>query len=251
VSIALPVIRSSSAALYPFEMTLSFDTLVMRNQNGTEQRSARRLGLLKFSIPYPALTMAQKNTVRDAFDDALGAASTDITLAFAGVTYTGLSLDSDVFAAAENVTMQYDGPLVLSQAIGQDLSPGTAATAFPTLANGAMSQLPYVQKKRWQTVSQKMPAGPKWTRSEFGGSLANYPTDGLMAWTLDERRLSDADLVTRTAHFIANAGKLREFTFTDEDATAYAKTHYAMDEMVIRYAGPNDAAVKIELEAIA
>lgn len=251
MSIALPVVRGTSAALYPFTMTISFDTMVTPTQNGKEQRSARRLGLVKFSIPYGALTMAQKNTVRDAFDDALGAASTDITLAFGGTTYTNLSLDSDVFSAIENVTTQYDGPLVLSQVIGQSLSPGTAGTDYPTLANSAMGQLPFTQRKRWQTVAQKMAAGPKWTRSEFGGSLAGYPTDGLMGWSFDNRHLTDADLATLTAHFIANAGKLRAFTFMDEDSSAYTKTHYAMDDMVVTYSGPNDSSVKVELEAIA
>ena len=250
MSITLPVIRGVSAAIYPFTQTISFSTLVTQNQNGKEQRSARRLGMVKFSIPYPVLTQAQKNTVRSAVDSALGAASTDITLAFGGTTYTHLSLDTDMFSGAENSTIQYDCPLSLSQSVRQDLSPGTSGTAFPTLANGAMCQLPYTQHKRFQTVAQAA-NGIKWTRSEFGGSLSGYPTGGLPGWTLDERRLSDADLATRLAHFIANAGKFKAFTFTDEDGTAYTKTHYAMDEMVINYAGPNDAAVRIELEATA
>lgn len=251
MSITLPVIIGTSAAIYPFTQTISYSTLVTQHQNGTEQRSARRLGLVKFLVPYPRLTMAQKNTLRTQVDAAKGAAATDITLAFGGITYTRLSLDSDVFMGAENATMQYDCPLKLSQTVGQDLLPGTAGTAFPVLANGAMGQLPYTQKKRYQTVAQSMDAGPKWTSSEFNGGLAGYPTDGLMGWTFDEKNLSDADLATRLAHFIANAGKLRAFTFTDEDGTAYAKAHYSMDELVITYSGPNDSAAKFDLEATA
>lgn len=250
MSIALPAIRGASAAIYPFTQTISFDTLVTVWPDGTQQRSARRLGSVKFSVPYPALTQTQKNTLRTAVDSALGAYSTDITLAFGGTTYTGLSLDSDEFTGAENQTLQYDCPLKLSQSIRQSLAPGTAGAAFPTLANGALSQLPYTQKKRFQTVTQSA-NGIKWTRAEFGGSLSGYPTGGLYSWTLDERRLTDTDLSTRIAHFVANAGRFKKFTFTDEDATAYTKVHYAMDEMVINYAGPNDAAVRIDLEATA
>ena len=250
MSTALPLIRGDSAAIYPFSQTVSFSTLVTPHQNGTEQRSARRLGVVKFAVPYPMLNQSQKNTLRAMFSTALGAAATDLTLTFGGITYTGLSLDSDIFSAAEGGTMQYDCPLVLTQIIGQDLTPGTAGTAFPTLANGAMAQLPYTQRKRYQTVSA-VAGGVKWARSEFAGSLSGYPTDGLFSWTLDERRLSDADLATRLAHFIANAGRLRAFNFTDEDSTTYTKAHYAMDEMVINYAGPDDAAVRIELEATA
>jgi hypothetical protein len=251
MSLALPVIRGTSAALYPFTMTVSFSTAMTPFQNGTQQRSARRLGLVRFSLTYAALTQAQKNTLRDAIDSAKGAAATDITLTLGGTTYTRLSLDSDIFVASEDTTLQYNCPLTLSQTVGQDLSPGPAGEAFPVLANGAMGQLPYIPRKRYQTVAQKMDAGPKWASSEFNGGLAGYPTDGLMSWTFDERHLSDEDLALRLAHFIANAGKLQAFAFTDEDSTVYLKTHYASDEMSITYSGPNDAAVRTELEATA
>ena len=60
MSLAIPVICGASAALYPFTMTVSFSTLVTKHQNGTEQRSARRLGLVRFSLPYAALTQESK-----------------------------------------------------------------------------------------------------------------------------------------------------------------------------------------------
>lgn len=90
--------------------------------------------------------------------------------------------------------MQYGGPMKLSQAITQNLSPGAPGGAFPTLANGALCALSYAEKKRFQTVAQNVDAGPNYTFAEFGGGLSGYPTDGLMAWELNEQKLSDVDV---------------------------------------------------------
>jgi hypothetical protein len=218
---SLPVIVGNSAAIYPFTVDVVFRTMVGRFQNGAEQRSvAQPGGLLRFQIPYPALTQAQKNTVLSAVTAAKGQFGTNLTLTLGSTTYTGLSLDSDDFAATENFTLQYDAPLKVSQTITQNLSPGTAGQPFPTLANGAMGILPYTQRKMFQTIAQKVAAGLKYTTAEFAGGLTGYPVDGLFGWTLDERRLTDADLSTRMGHFIANWGRAFSFQFTDETRSA-------------------------------
>lgn len=246
---ALPVIRGTSAALYPFTQTYSFLTLVGEMQNSYQQRSIKRFGLVKFEIPYPALTQAQKNTVKDAVRTAKGQFATTLTLTLGGITYTNLSLDSDTFEAVESITTQYSAPLKLSQVIPQGLSPGTSGTAFPTLANGAMGILPYTQGIRFQSIVTKMEAGPKQIFSEFAGGLTGYPSDGLRYFRFDESHLSDADLATRVAHFVANFGRGKTFAFVDEDAVTYSACHYSMDDLVVNVAGVNNSSLKISIEA--
>jgi hypothetical protein len=247
---ALPVIRGASAALYPFRMTISFLTGVGAWQNGAQQRWIRRsAGLVRFDIPYGGLSLAQRNTVKAAISSAKGRFDNTLTLTLGSTTYTNLGIDNDEWAATESDSMLYDGPLRLMQSVGQNLSPGTPGTNFPTLANGAICILRYRQKKRYQTVAQRVESGANYTYAEFAGGLSGYPTDGLMAWDLEESSMSDADLATRIQHFIDNWGRAFSFTFTDEDAVAYPKTHYAMDDLVIDYRGPNDSSVKIGLEA--
>ncbi len=132
----------------------------------------------------------------------------------------------------------------------QNLSPASAGAPFPALANGAPGVLPFAQKKRYQTVSQRVEAGANYTYAEFAGGLAGYPGDGLMGWEFQEDRLSDADAATRVAHFVANFGRAYSFVFTDpEDSTAYPKTHYASDDLVVTFRGVNDASVRIALES--
>jgi len=246
----LPIIRGASAALYPFTMTFSFLTGVGEFQNGGQQRWAKRPGaLVKFELPYAVISQAAKNTVKTAVTSAKGQFDTTLSLTLNGVTYANLSLDSDVFSATEKITTQYDAPLKLTQAITQNLSPGAKGADFPTLANGCMGQLPYTQMKRFQTLATVHESGPKQTYPEFRGVLANYPTDGLLAWKFEEQNLSDVDLATRMNHFLANWGRLFAFKFTDEDAAFYTTTHYSSDDMVIRVSGPNDSSVTTMLEA--
>jgi hypothetical protein len=250
--ISLPVIRGASALLYPFTATVVFLTGIGKWQNGAQQRWVRPPGgLVKFEFSYAAMTRAQKDDVKGSslFGSAKGQFATNLSLSLNGVTYTNLSLASDEFAATESPTLQYSAPLKLSQTVGQNLAWGTPGQPFPALANGSIGILPYTQKKRWQSVVTKMESGPKYAYAEFASGLTNYPTDGLMSWEFAMDHVSDADIMTLVAHFVANYGMAFSFTFTDEDGTAYPKTHYAMDEMAVTYKGPNDAGVKILLEA--
>lgn len=244
----LPVIRGASAALYPFTMTISFKTLISRGQNGSERRQIMRPGLIEFEIPYSALTQAQKNTVKTAVSASKGRAGMDIQLTLGSTTYSNLQLQSDDFEASEKETMQYEAPLKLTQVIAQSLSPGTPGLAFPALANSAMSILPFTQRKSFQTSLAGVSAGAQYAAAEFGGSLTGYPADGLMGWILDEQHLTDADLATRQAHFIANWGMGYSFPFTDEDGTTYNAARYGADSLSFRYNAVNDSSVRIPIE---
>jgi hypothetical protein len=213
---SLPVIRGTSAALYPYTMTISFATEVVQMQNGKQQRWVKRPVLVRFEVPYAALTQAQKNTVLAAVTSAKGQFDTTLSLTVGATTYTNLSLDSDDFTARESKTTQYEAPLKLSQVVGQNLSPGTAGQTFPALANGALCVLPYTQGKRFQTVATMTPGGTKQTYTEWGASLTGYPSNGLKFWELEESKLSDVDIATRIAHFIANWGRCFIFPVIDE-----------------------------------
>jgi hypothetical protein len=247
---ALPVIRGASAANYPFTMTFSFLTGIGQWQNGTQQRWIRQPGArVKLSLPYGSLVQADKNTVKGAITSAKGRFDNTLSLTIGGTTYTNLGLDDDEWVATENRTTVYSAPIKLTQAIAQNLSPGSPGTAFPSLANGTIGILPYSQKKRFQTVQQRVEPGPAYSYAEFAGGLSGYPADGLFAWEFGADRMTDADVGTIVAHFLANWGRAYSFTFTDEDGTAYTKTHYASDELAITYRQVNDASVRIALEA--
>jgi hypothetical protein len=246
---AILVIRGGLQALYPYTQTISFDTCVKKNINGSEQRSARNNGLMKFELNWGALLEADKNTLKALFTTAKGQFEQDFTLTIGGVTYTNLSLDSDLFEASQAITLQNDVKLSFSQVLSQSLSPGTAGTAFPGLSAGCVSQLPYTARKRFSSIVNKMPSGPKFAFAQFGGGLTNFPTDGLMGYQVGGTTLSDADVATLSAHFIANYGRFSDFSFTDPNSgTTYTKTHYVSDQMVITANAPNRNSMSIGLE---
>jgi hypothetical protein len=319
---SLPVIRGSIQGTYPLRMTISFMTGLGQFQNGAQQRWISRPGaLIKATLNYGGMNLVQKNTVRAAVSSAQGKLSQSLSLSlpFAGgfTAFSNFGIDNDEWVATESSSMLYDGPLELTQSVSQSLSPGTPGQPFPTLANGAISTLPYSQKKRYQTVGRRVPAGPSYNYAEFGSGLTGYPNDGLMAWTFDMQHVSDADVQTLVAHFVANFGKAYGFQYADESSGSslsslvnsytttiplsadpgfalgqvfslgteqlsvtagfaagsltasrgfnsttaaghaaatmsypvYLKTHYAIDDLVITFNGPNDSALKIELEA--
>ena len=232
----LPIIRGPSSALYPFVQTFTCQTEVSDSEAGNACRWPTGPPRLRFEFAYNPLRQANKNTLKAAFNSAqgqfTGGGGTAGLTVTTDITYTDLTFDSDEFAAVEQITTQYGVRWSLNQSIPQNLSPGASGGAFPLLAIGAMSLLPYTQKLRFQTIVSEMPSGPKYTYAEFGaGGL--FPSGGLMAWTFDEPSLTDADVNTKVAHFLANWGNAYPFSFTDEDATVYSNVYYASPVMTI------------------
>jgi hypothetical protein len=190
--------------------------------------------------------LADKNALRAAFTSAKGQFATNLS-ATPGTEFDYLSFDSDEFKAVEQKTTQYGIQWVLTQTLPQNLSPGASGGAYPTLSTGAIGQLPYTQRKRFQTVVSAVEAGPKYTYAQFAGGLSNFPTDGLMAWDFNETQLTDAEVNTKVAHFLANWGNCFPFTFTDEDGTTYPNVYYATSELTIVRAGVNQSSIKTSL----
>jgi hypothetical protein len=246
---ALATIRGTSPVLYPFTQTISFLTGVGIWQNAGQQRWAMRYPLVHFELPYANLNQSDKNTTKTSFTLAKGRFDNTLSLTIGSATYGSLGFDSDEWSATESVTTQYSAPVKLMQALTQSLSPGTSGQPFPKLANGCMSQLPYTQKRRFQTLATRMKMGPIYTFPEFSSGLTGYPgSSGLQSWTLSESGLTDADVLTRTQHFIDNWARCFSFQFQDEDLVNYPKTHYAMDDLVITRRGKDDASMTIQLE---
>jgi hypothetical protein len=113
---------------------------------------------------------------------------------------------------------------------------------------GAISELPFTQKKRFQTVVSKVDSGPKYTHFEFGpGADTGFPTDGLMSWEINEPKLCDVDAEAKIAHFLANWGMAFSFPFTDEDGTTYNGVFYGSDTLTVNRLDYNLSSIKTTL----
>ena len=242
----LPVIRGTSTALYPFTQTYMCLTGKSDGQSSAATRWVKGPPLVRFEFNYDLLKQADKNTLKAAFVSAKGQAATNLS-ATPGTEFDSLSFDDDLFAGVEQQSMIYGVRWVLTQTVPQNLSPGTSGGAYPLLSTGAIGQLPYTQQIRFQTIVSKVEAGPKYTYAEFGNGLTNFPTGGLMSWEFSESRLTDAEVNTKVAHFLANWGDCFPFTFKDEDGTTYSNVYYASPQLVINRTAVNQSSIKTSL----
>lgn len=245
----LPIIRGTSTALYPFTQTFICQTGTSDSQSAVPTRWVKGFPLVRFEFPYNPLTKTQKDTLKSAFTSAKGKYSSIISATLGATEYDYLAFESDEFAAAEQHPTLYGVKWTVMQTLPQNWSPGTSGGAFPTLTNGLKGQLPYTQHKRFQTITSKVEAGPNYPYAEFGGGLAGFPTDGLMAWEFGNPVLSDADANTLIAHFLANWGNCFPFSFTDsqEDGVTYSNIYYASSQLVINRVNVNHTSVCVSL----
>ena len=249
---ALPVIRGSSTALYPFTHTFMALTGKSDSQSANPVRWVRGFPLVRFDFPYDPIKQADKNSLRSAFASAkgqfTGGSGSAALTATADITYSDLSFDSDEFAATERITTQYGTRWSLTQTLPQNFSPGASGGAYPGLSTSAISLLPYTQKRRYQTIVSKVDAGPKYTYAEFGGGLSGFPgANGLMAWEFEENGLIDTEVTAKVNHWLANWGDCFPFSFTDEDTTNYSNVYYGSPELAITHTGPNQSSIRTSL----
>jgi hypothetical protein len=205
--------------------------------------------LVRFELGYNPLVQADKDTLKAALTSAKGEFSADLSLT-TDIEFDNLSLDSDEFVAVEEKATQYGVKWAVTQTLAQSLSYGSYAAGygFPVLSSGCIGQRPFIQKKRFQTISSKMPSGPKYTYAEFAGGLSGgFPSNGLMAWELGYVNLTDAEVTAFIQHFLAQWGDCLPFTFTDEDGTAYSNVHYASPELKIVRQQYNQSSMHIAL----
>jgi hypothetical protein len=222
VATDLPIIRGLSAALYPFVQTFIAQTSRSDGQNGSATRSIKGPPLMRIELPTNRIAQADKNIMRGAFTDAKGQLAGDLQL----TTYqlwNNMSFDSDEFTAIEPASTCYNVRWSLTQTLPQNFAPGSPVPAYPRFSNGAISKLPYTQKRRFQTIANKMPSGPKYVYGEFGAGLNGFPGAlGLMSWEMDNHNILDTEVNTLLAHFLTNWGDALPFTFTDESNTTSA-----------------------------
>jgi len=130
MSLALPTLRGTAQqALYPFKRTIKCSTLVTTNQDGSQQRSILSSPRVLFDLPFTRLNPADKNSVKALAASALGQNATNETLTLGNVTYTNLSLDSDLYSGKVRATTMWDSGLKLSQTQAQNLRPTTTLGA--------------------------------------------------------------------------------------------------------------------------
>jgi hypothetical protein len=142
MSIALPTLRGTAQqALYPFTRTIKFNTLVSVNQDGSQQRSILDNPRVLFDLPFTRLNPADKDSVKAFAASSVGQYATNLSLTLGNVTYTNLSLDSDLYSGKVRAATMWDSGLKLTQTQAQNLRPTTTLTAAITTTTATSIQV--------------------------------------------------------------------------------------------------------------
>ncbi len=247
----LPLVRVSAQALYPVTRRVEFLTDVATAVNYTEQRSKTRPPLTRFVFPYAKVSAADLTSIRNFLESQKGPFDTTWSVTLGATTYSHLMSEDDSFSAVEADGSQtaYSFTLRARQTQNAGYTCGSPGAAFPTLANGLRTQLPYTQIRQYAVTRNINPrSGTAYTWTWFGGGLTGFPTGSLHGWVLSYPVLSDADLATLETHFRNQWGMWSSFTFRDpETSTDYTKSRYADDAFEVVHQSPNINSVTLRV----
>lgn len=232
---------SNPAWACPVVRSLKFQTGIAQGVNGTEQRWMLTTGVESWNLPYPHLSVAQRDTLLTLFEASKGAYAQTLTLSFAGTDYTGLYFDGDSLAFTETDPNVCAGAVKLSTVV-RLADAGTLAADFPVLGTGARMQRPYSHTRTFDTAA---------VRTE-GGRYA-YPrrAASLRTWTAGGGALTDEEAAAIWSMFKLAGGQWQSFGFTDPDsATRYANCRFASDSLDWRILGPNQNSIQATIQQL-
>lgn len=225
---------------FPVTAALEFDTAIATGKNGTEQRWMRNTGRASWSLPYPSLSLAQRDTLL-AFFDAQKGSKELFDFPFLGTTYADCYFDQDELAATESESTVFSLDVRICKVVR---SADTAALGadFPTLASGNRMQRPYTHARTWDTVS---------VRTEGGRFAYSKRAATLRTWTAGGSVLTLADAQAIWDHFSRSQGRFKSFGFTDPDSDVrYANCRFASDRLEWKFVDAGQHSIQTQIQEL-
>jgi hypothetical protein len=247
---SLPGVRGSSVeVLYPVTRTVSFATRVQRFADATEQRWMLRPPMTKLSLPYGSLLATDKNNQLSFFASQKGRFDTTISVTIGAITYTNMTLLSDVFSIKNGKPLQYDTQIDLRQVKNSGYTwSAPVAPSFPILSAGVRCQMPFIQTSRYLTMVNDQETGMRYSEAFYGGGFSKFPAAALKEWALEYPHLTDADVAILESFVNSVGGRFYSFAFIDPlDGSSHPKCRFGSDDFILRYSGPNDVALSLQI----
>jgi hypothetical protein len=245
-----PGVRGSAVqALYPVTRTVSFLTRVQRFADATEQRWMLRAPMTKLSLPYGSLLATDKNNQVSFFASQKGRFDTTISVTLGANTYTNMTLLSDVFSVRNGAPLQYDTQIDLRQVKNSGfIWSNPVGPAFPTLSVGVRCQMPFTQTSRYLTAVNDQETGMRYSEAFYGAGFSKFPVSSLKEWALEYPHLSEADVAILESFAMTVGGRYWTFAFIDPlDGSSHPKCRLGSDDFILRYSGPNDVALSLQI----
>ncbi len=232
---------SNPAWAVPVVRSLKFSTGIGQGVNGTEQRWMLSTGVESWLLPYPHLTLAQRDTILAMFESSKGGYDQTISLVFLGTTYTGIYFDGDSLDFTETEPNVFAGTVKLTT-VARAADAGSFPADFPTLATGARTQRPYKYSRVFNTGA---------VRTEGSRYAYANRTASLRTWSAGGSVLTDADAGAIWSMFKLACGQWRAFGFTDPDSsTRYANCRFGSDSLDWHILGANQNSIQPAIQQL-
>lgn len=274
--LTLPTIRGGSVAMYPLTRGTLLTVAVQKFITGSEQRFKRHAPLEQFQLDYSGLYVVDRDALAAFYFAVLGAYNDTWQFTMPGIlspgtvpanpwvasspsVWTTCTFVEDTFSSVESGPGLYDVSFRFRQVQkgGQPLSLLRAVDllTFPLLGTGATAQRPYTRTVRYHTEFNDNPTGQKYAWSFYDSDMVNYPTRGLLSWTLPYPSIEDWELTAIEAFFVAMNGRWKTFSFTDPDyidpitmqPITYTGVRFDQDTFTYKYLDMNHASTTIHL----
>lgn len=255
-------------AHYPLQRSNTFNTGVIRFENGYEQRWCGNVNLNKFTLQYNHTHPTDRANL-DAFVASCGGSGSLFQFnlqygpeANANQAYLNCMFMQDSFEWQETTEGMYDGQIQFQQF---GTGPGTnyilngLMSVFPTVGippgstgynpPGATTGFPWSSRSTYMVDRIDLPSGRRSAYVKTG--LSGYPSRALKAWSLSFSALNDKDLGSIEAHFVIQSGQWGLFTFTDPtDGKTYNRVRYASDSLDITHEQYGVNSLKVVLQEV-
>lgn len=228
--------------MYPLTRTPTYSTKIQQFMGDAEVAYVAQLPVVKFTLVYTQIDADSKATIQSFFNSQGGASTSSFSLVVDGITYNNLIFDTDVLEFVQDQVPNHwsvNIPLRQTRPDSSTFAAPSGSPVYPTLASGALTQKPYHVASQFLRATNNMPSGPRFSYS--------YRTDPLKAFTLTYSSITDADLATLEAFFVAMCGRYGLFEFTDVEGNVLENIRFDQDTLPITYKEKNSNSVTVKL----
>jgi hypothetical protein len=244
----LPTVHNGAVALYPVNRHRATLTSVVQFCDFSEQRWKERPPLFTGVLAYTKLSSVDRAALAAFFAAQKGQFDHTWNFVMAGVNYTNLCFTDDKLQFTESTPTLWSCTLNVRQTQARATPTPSVIFSYPLLSTGAVSQIPYLQTKRYYTSVNDQESGVRYAFAQIGAGLTGFPAAALTEWELNYPAVTDNDLATLETFFTGCNGRWATFTFQDpDDGTIHPKCRFGSDTLQITHIALNQNGVSLRV----
>lgn len=231
--------------MYPLRLTVNCLTRTQRGTNAAEQRYAVRPAYAAIEATYTHLSETDRASVQSFFETQKGMFDATWTLAFDSKTFTAMRFQDDELTWEEARVNRWTATI---RTLGLYPAVASPPSTLPALPSGAVTQLPWSKRTRYETNYIDMESGARHALALRGGGLTNFPTGVERQWDIRCPAILPETAEEFLQFFVSKHGRLGTFDFEDPDTlVTYTGCRFAADELQVQYIGYNNCSASFSV----